>query len=125
MCAHQRLGSETSIAAILIAKASRLRSESLIDALLIAKASRLRSESLIDALLIAKASRLRSESLIAAFDSQGFKTQIRVFDSSSIDSQGFNLSSGGKLRLLSDCVHVQTDLNLSCTSTTAESKEKI
>ena len=33
----------------------------------------------------------------------------------SMANQGFNISSGRKPRLLSDCVDVQTDLNLYCT----------
>ena len=32
-----------------------------------------------------------------------------------LESQGSNISSGGKLRLWSDCVVTQTDLNLGCT----------
>ena len=48
------------------------------------------------------------------------KTQIRlcicaawsVFDVCSMGSSGSNISSGGKLRLWSDCVDAQTDLNV-------------
>ena len=42
---------------------------------------------------------------------------IRVFDKHSMGSQGFNVSSGWKLRLSlfwSDCGDAQTDLNLRC-----------
>ena len=37
---------------------------------------------------------------------------IRVFDGRCMECLGFNVSSGGKLRLLSDYVCVHTDLNL-------------
>ena len=35
-------------------------------------------------------------------------------DPQSMGSQGSNVSSGGKLRLLSDCVAGKTDFNLGC-----------
>ena len=35
-------------------------------------------------------------------------------DPQSMGSQGSNVSSGGKLRLLSDCVAAKTDFNLRC-----------
>ena len=38
---------------------------------------------------------------------------IRVFDGRSVSSQGSNVGSVGILRLQSDCVDAQTDLNLS------------
>ena len=40
---------------------------------------------------------------------------IRVFDGHCMGSQGSIVSSGGKLRLWSDCVGAHTDLNLRCT----------
>ena len=43
------------------------------------------------------------------------RSLIRVYYGRSMGSQGFNVSSGGKLRLWSDCADVQTDLNLRCT----------
>ena len=39
---------------------------------------------------------------------------IWVFDGCSICSQGFNISLGIRLRLCSDCVDVQTEMNLHC-----------
>ena len=40
------------------------------------------------------------------------RSLIRVFDASSMGCQGSNVSSGGRLRLWSDCVDTQTGLNL-------------
>ena len=40
---------------------------------------------------------------------------IRVLNGCSMGSQGSNVSAGGKLRLVTDCVDGQTDLNNRCT----------
>ena len=40
---------------------------------------------------------------------------IRVFDRPSMGSQGSNVSSGGKVRLWSDCADAWADLNHPCT----------
>ena len=42
------------------------------------------------------------------------RSLIRVCDGRSMDSQGSSVSIGGKLRLCSDCVDAQTDLNVCC-----------
>ena len=42
------------------------------------------------------------------------RRQIWVFDGHSMDSQGSSVSSGGNLRLWSDCVEAQTNLNGRC-----------
>ena len=42
------------------------------------------------------------------------RSLIRVFDGHSMGSQEPNVSTGGTLRLWSDCAHPQTDLNLRC-----------
>ena len=42
------------------------------------------------------------------------RSLIRVFNGRSMGSQGFNVSSREKVRLYSDSVNAQTDLNLCC-----------
>ena len=39
---------------------------------------------------------------------------IRVFDGHSMGKQESNVSSGGKIKLWSDCAGARTDLNLRC-----------
>ena len=42
------------------------------------------------------------------------RSLVRVFDGRTIASKGSNVSSDGKLRLWSDIVDIQTDLNFHC-----------
>ena len=42
------------------------------------------------------------------------RSLIRVFNERSIGSQGFSVSSGGKVRLCPDSVDTQSDLNFRC-----------